>query len=100
LASSGGFKQLAVLASSSVLIIYLAVVLSMIKLRFKKTGEEKAGFKVPGGLVIPVLAVCAICWFIYHIPWQEKKAISIFFVILTVIYFINKEIRKRDTVLR
>jgi basic amino acid/polyamine antiporter, APA family len=100
LASSGGFKQLAVLASSSVLIIYLAVVLSMIKLRSKKTGEETGGFKVPGGPVIPILAVCAICWFIYHIPWEEKKAISIFFVILTVIYFINKEIRKReDTVL-
>ena len=70
----------------------------MIKLRLKKEGEEKGGFKVPGGLIIPILAVCAICWFIYHIPWQEKKAISIFFVILTVVFFINKKVRKRKDI--
>ncbi|MEP7237199.1 MAG: amino acid permease [Ferruginibacter sp.] len=96
LASSGGFKQLATLASSSVLIIYLGVVLAMIRLRYKKADADNGGFKVPGGLIIPILAVAAICWFLYHITLAEILALSLFFVILTVIYFINKEIREQE----
>jgi basic amino acid/polyamine antiporter, APA family len=95
LASSGGFKQLAVLASSSVLIIYLAVVLAMIKLRLQNKDAEKGGFKVPGGLIIPVLAIITIGWFLSHTTLKEIIAIAIFFAMLTVFYFINKEIRKR-----
>lgn len=89
LASGGGFKQLATLASSSILIIYLAVVLAMIRLRFKTAYASAPGFKVPGGLIVPILAVCTICWFLYHVTWPEVKALGIFFILLTVIYFIN-----------
>ena len=94
LASSGGFKQLATLASSSVLIIYLLVVLAMIRLRYKKNDADKAGFKIPGGLLIPILAIAAICWFLYHITLAEIIALSLFFITLTIIYFINREMRK------
>jgi basic amino acid/polyamine antiporter, APA family len=97
LASSGGFKQLATLASSSVLIIYLAVVLAMIKLRYKKDGADEAGFKIPGGLLIPILAVITICWFLYQVTWPEVKALGIFFILLTVLYFINRYIRRTDS---
>jgi len=97
LASSGGFKQLATLASSSVLIIYLAVVLAMIKLRYKKEDVAEAGFKIPGGLLIPILAVITICWFLYQVTWPEVKAMGIFFILLTVLYFINRYIRRTDS---
>ena len=100
-ASSGGFKQLAVYASSSVLIIYLAVVLAMIRLRYKKdlpAGRQgiivMGSFKVPGGLIIPILAIGTICWFLSHITRVEIVALSIFFAILTIIYFLNKIVRK------
>ncbi len=93
-ASSGGFKQLAVLASSSVLIIYLAVVLATIRLRFKKETAEGTGtFKIPGGLIIPILAIGTICWFLSHITMAEVKAISIFFAGLTVFYFVYNKFR-------
>lgn len=91
LASSGGFKQLATLASSSVLIIYLAVVLAMIKLRFSK--DDSVGFKIPGGLLVPILAVATICWFLYQVSWPEVKAMGIFFMACTGIYFINRYVR-------
>ncbi len=94
-ASSGGFKQLAVLASSSVLFIYLAVILATIRLRYKKDVAEKEGFKIPGGLIIPILAICTIGWFLSHITKDEIKGFVIFFVILTLIYFIRKELRKK-----
>jgi len=95
LASSGGFKQLAALASSSVLIIYLAVVLAMVRLRYEKENTLQKGFKVPGGLVIPVLAVVTICWFLCQVTWPEFRAIGIFFVLLTLLYFIRLFAKKR-----
>lgn len=97
LASSGGFKQLAALASSSVLIIYLAVVLAMIWLRYKNGQDTSAGFSIPGGMIIPVLAVCTICWFLYQVTWMEVKAMGIFFLLLTAIYFVNWYIRQQRT---
>lgn len=96
LASSGGFKQLATLASSSVLIIYLAVVLAMIRMRYKKDDAVSTSFKVPGGLLIPALAVCTICWFLYQVTWPEVKAISIFFLLMSVVYFLNTVSRKQQ----
>ena len=97
LASSGGFKQLATLASSSVLIIYLAVVLAMIRLRYKKDDTTATGFRVPGGMIIPILAVCTICWFLWQVTWPEVRALGIFFVLLAAIYFINSFARRKET---
>ncbi len=98
-ASSGGFKQLAVLASSSVLIIYLAVVLASIRLRYKKDAADETGtFKMPGGLIIPILAIGTICWFLSHITRDEIKALAIFFAVLTVFYFIREKLRKRKRI--
>src|SRR6185295_18750802 len=50
---SGGFKQLAVLASGGLLLIYLSVILATIKLRKKKKVVTEKTFRVPGGLLIP-----------------------------------------------
>ncbi len=94
-ASSGGFKQLAVLASSSVLLIYLSVVLAAIRLRYKKDTMQDGGFKIPGGLLIPILAIITIGWFLSHITLDEVKAFAIFFASLTVFYFINKAVREK-----
>ncbi|MEP7256249.1 MAG: APC family permease [Ferruginibacter sp.] len=97
-ASTGGFKQLAVLASSSVLIIYLAVVLATIKLRYKKDINEPGSFIIPGGLIVPILAVGTICWFLSHVTFAEARALTIFFGVLTVIYFIRDTVSKRKAV--
>ncbi len=98
LASSGGFEQLANLASSSVLIIYLAVVASMIRLRFKKDKVENGGFKVPFGLTVPILGIAFIGWLLSHVTMKEFKAMGIFFAVVTVFYFINAAARKKVSV--
>ncbi len=95
-ASSGGFKQLATLASSSILIIYLAVVLATIRLRFKKDGIDETGtFKIPGGIIIPILGVITICWFLSHITLDEIKALAIFYIVVTLVYWIREGLRKK-----
>ncbi len=61
-AISGGFKQLAVIATASTLLIYLGVVLSTLKLRKNNSAPSEKTFRVPGGMIIPLLATCAIIW--------------------------------------
>lgn len=94
-ASSGGFKQLAVLSSSAVLIIYLAVALATIRLRYKKINAGEGSFTIPGGLTVPILAVVTITWFLSHVTKSEIKGSAIFFAVLTGIYFARKMIRNR-----
>lgn len=94
MACSGSFKQLAVLASSSILLVYLAVVLATIALRFKEKNGERQGFKVAGGLLGPILALVTIGWFLLHVTQTEVIGFAIFFASLLVYFLINKEVRK------
>jgi amino acid transporter len=80
----GEFKQLAVLSSSSVLLIYLGVALATIKLR--STGAGSKHFKIPGGYLVPVLAIATILWFLSNLQTNEKIGMILFIVILTAIY--------------
>jgi basic amino acid/polyamine antiporter, APA family len=88
-ASAGEFKQLAILSSASYLIIYLGVILSMIWFRFKRP-HNVTTYKVPGGLIIPVISVIAIVWMLSNLPVRELGAMVVFTIILTIIYFIIK----------
>jgi len=97
LASSGGFKQLAVLASSSILLVYLGVAAATIVLRYKKGFAGAGSFTVPGGVIIPVFAIATIICFLFFITIAEVKALVIFFSVLTIIYFLKKLVDKRTT---
>ncbi len=80
---SGGFRELAILASASLLVIYLAVVLAAIKLRNYKKGES---FTIPGGLLVPVLAIVVTIWFLYNLPAAEQLSVLVFLAVASVIY--------------
>jgi basic amino acid/polyamine antiporter, APA family len=88
-ASTGEFKQLAMLSSASYLLIYLGVVLSVIKFRMKG-GIEEGSYKIPGGYFVPGLSVAVIIWLLSNLPVRELGAMLIFLSILTVIYFLLK----------
>ncbi len=85
---SGGFKQLAILACGALLLIYLAVVLALIKLRMKKETRIEKSFKIPGGLIIPFIAIAAILYVLSNLSRMEMISISIFVAIVCVIYFV------------
>lgn len=90
---SGGFKQLAVLASGALLIIYLGVVLAMIKIRFKKDYDSEESFKVPGGLIIPCIAIGAIIYVLSNLSKQEILSLCIFIAVLSIIFLIMKKLQ-------
>lgn len=91
---SGGFKELAIIASASLLTVYLGVVLSTIKLRLDENGETK-GFRLPGGITIPILAAIAIVWFLSNLAIQEVSSLAIFLIVVSVIYFLIAFIGKK-----
>jgi APA family basic amino acid/polyamine antiporter len=90
LSVSGGFKQLAVLASASMLLAYLGVVLAAIKLRKREDNAAQKGFRIPGGIIVPVLATGAIIWLLSNLSKPEIIGVIIFIAVFSVIYlFIN-----------
>ncbi|WP_445732223.1 APC family permease [Mariniflexile sp.] len=89
LAVSGSFEQLVVIATSSVLLLYLGVALSVIRLR--KTHKSLPGeFKTPGGLIVPLLSIVIILYFLSNLARNEIfytiiiiGALSLMFVVIT-----------------
>jgi len=89
IATSGSFEKLAIIASSSMLIIYFGVAISVVKLRYsQKTQPDE--FKIPGGLVVPILAMGIIIYFLSHLGKTEVIATGIFVGILSLIYVLIK----------
>lgn len=91
----GGFRQLAVISTASVLILYLGVVLAVVKFRQKagSTTTEEA-FRMPGGLIIPGLATAAILWLLSNLTRTEWAGLAIFIVVLSGIYAFMKAVKK------
>lgn len=94
-ATLGGFDELAVLASGSLLLIYLGVILAMIKLRTKEKPVAEKTFKVRGGLLVPVLAIAAIVWLLTNLSRREMISTAIFIAVICVIYFLMKLFQKQ-----
>jgi len=94
-ATIGEFKQLALLSSSSFLLIYLGVVLAVIKYRALRKDNGNS-FKIPGGYTIPVISAIAIIWFLSNLPLNELLAMAIFLAFLSVVYLVLKLIPGRS----
>jgi amino acid transporter len=94
-ANFGSFKELALLASAAILLIYLLVVLATISLRMKKQENVEKSFKVPGGLVIPIFGIGSIIWLLTSLSKGEVIATLIFIAVVSGIYFVMKGIKKR-----
>lgn len=84
-AITGEFKQLAILSSASVLLVYLGVVMSVIKLRHTIKPQIKT-FRIPGGYTIPILASITIIWLLSNLTKQEMIGMVIAIAVLSVIY--------------
>jgi basic amino acid/polyamine antiporter, APA family len=94
-AISGGFKQLAIIASASTLLIYLGVVLSTLKLRKNDSSKSENTFRVPGGIIIPILATCSIVWLLTSLTQPEFIGIAIFIFVFSAIYLVMKMLKKK-----
>jgi len=76
LALSATFKPLAVLASGSILVIYLGVSLAVLRLRHRD-GEPDAGqFKLPFGPAVPALSCVVVVWLLWQLTAGEAAGLA------------------------
>lgn len=87
---SGGFKQLAILASAAILLIYLAVILATVFLRKQQQVSAEKTFRVPGGLTIPLIGIAAIVWLLSGLSTWEILSTVIFISAICLIYLVMK----------
>lgn len=96
-AITGEFKTLAILSSSSVLLVYLGVALAVMKLRRMRIGESNS-FRIPGGYTVPILSAITILWFLSSLTSPEMKGIAMALLMLSFIFLILKYfVPKKDT---
>lgn len=91
LSVSGGFRELATLASSALLLIYIGVIFAQVKLR---NVNRENSFNIPGGLLIPILALAATLWFLSNLAWKEIISTAVFLLALSIIYLVMKFVSK------
>ena len=90
LAVFGAFKQLIILSTATILLIYMGVVLAAIKFRYKKLPNAEKTFTLPGGITIPLLAFVTIIWLLFSLSMKEIIGISITLIALSLIYVLMK----------
>lgn len=93
-AVSGGFRQLAILVSASLLLLYSGVVLAAMKLRFKKDFDRTGTFRIPGGLTVHIAALFALGWFILQLQYKELAGTAVFVCFLSLMYVVKKMRKK------
>jgi basic amino acid/polyamine antiporter, APA family len=93
---TGGFKQLAILASAAILLIYLAVILASIKLRRIPQDSKEKTFRMPGGPIIPIIGIACIIWLLSGLSKLEIIATLIFLAAICLIYFAMKGIKSKN----
>ena len=95
-AVSGGFKQLAIIATAATLLIYLGVVLSTLVLRKNNTAATEKTFRIPGGIIIPLIAAGVIIWLLSSLSKKEFINIGIFILVFSFIYLLIKVFKKNQ----
>ena len=92
---SGGFKQLAILASAAILLVYLGVILATVKLRATKQEAADKSFHAPGGLVIPLIGIATIVWLLTSLSKWEILSAIIFITAVCVIYLLTRKFKRK-----
>lgn len=100
LAISGGFRQLAILASAAILLVYLAVLLSTIKLRMQSGDTAEKTFRAPGGLIIPFIGIATITWLLSRVSKWEIISTIIFIAIVCIFKMATTMMKSKDKTIR
>jgi len=94
IALTGTFKQLAVVASGSLLLIYLGVSLAVIALRRRMGPPSAEQFRIPGGPIVPVLSSAVILWLLSQMTASEAIGVGALLTITVVIYLARHAFRQ------
>lgn len=92
LALTGGFRALAVLSSMALLLVYLAVSLAALRLRYSRP-RVPGSFRAPGGPAVAVLASAVVLWVLAQSTRREIVAMGALVTAATLYYLIRRRAR-------
>jgi uncharacterized membrane protein YfcA len=72
----GAFKPLAILGTSSVLLVDVAVCLAVLRLRQRAVRTEDPPFVIPGGPLVPILGASVCVWVLTNLSRDELLGLS------------------------
>ena len=85
-ALSGTFRYLAVLASGSILLIYLGVSLAVLRLRRIRGMPGPGEFRIPGGPAVPVLSAAVVILLLSQMAKSEAIGLAALVAVAVVLY--------------
>jgi len=85
-AVSGAFEQLAVFASGTAMLIYMAVCAATLRLRARRVRLAAPPFLLPLGPVIPLLALAILGWLLLQTSRQEVIGLGLLLVAACALY--------------
>jgi amino acid transporter len=95
LALFGRFEVLAVAANVTVLLVYAACCLAAAELRRRDVRAGGTPFEVPGGAVVPWLALVAIAWLLWGLRLDEWIAAGLVVLVAVGVYAVTAGARRR-----
>ncbi|HEX2080668.1 MAG TPA: amino acid permease [Longimicrobium sp.] len=100
LALTSGFERLAILANLAILLLYGACCLAAWELRRRGVQAGGIPFRVPGGAVIPFLALGAIAYLLTSIKPDEWLMAGAVLAISAILYFVTRGARAASPAVR
>jgi amino acid transporter len=95
-ASTGEFRQLAMLSSASYLLIYIGVAISVIRFRFSKNSDG-THYRNPGGILVPVITIFSIIWILSNLPKGELTGMALFIAVISLIYIVIRLVGRKSS---
>lgn len=89
LALSGGFVWLAAMSTVVRLLVYVGCIATLPILR-RKLGEREGQFRLPGGMIIPVLALVPSLWLASHASLKSWLVAAAFMAAGSVLYAVSR----------
>lgn len=89
LALSGGFVWLAAISTVVRLLVYVLSIATLPVLQ-RKLGEREGQFRLPGGLLIPGLALLLSLWLMTHAPLKSWGLTAAFMAVGAVVYAVAR----------
>jgi amino acid transporter len=88
------FEQLAVVANVAALLVYGACCLAAAELRRRDVRAGGIPFRVPGGAVVPWLALAVIAWILWGLRAEEWRAAALVVAVAIAVYLATARTRR------
>lgn len=87
LSASGAFSHLAMLSVASVLLVYLAICIGALRLRYTRPRQPGA-FRAPGGPTVAILGAAVVLWLLASAAHRDLAAVAGLLLAATLYYFL------------